>query len=97
MFPTTLDLPDRPSKPRGRGLTLVIDNGVPTRSFEDVIDSNAELIDFVKFGWGTALVTRHLERKIDSVRAAGLDFFFGGTLFEKFVSQGRFDDYLRFL
>ena len=47
----------------------------------------------MKFGWGTAIVTTDLQRKIDVLRDAGVDFYFGGTLFEKFVLQDRFDDF----
>jgi phosphosulfolactate synthase len=88
-----LDLPRRQSKPRRSGISVVIDPGAATGLFEDVIDSHAPLIDFVKFGWGTALVTRELERKIMCLRRNHIEFFFGGTLFEKFVLQGRFEGF----
>jgi phosphosulfolactate synthase len=92
---SALTLPDRTVKPRTTGLTMVIDNGLPLRAFCDSIDSFGELIDLVKFGWGTALVTPRLEEKLACLRAAGIGYFFGGTLFEKHVAQGRFDDYRR--
>jgi len=91
-----LDLPRRQSKPRRFGMSVLIDPGAPTGLFEDVIDSHASLIDFVKFGWGTAMVTQELERKIRSLRRNHVEFFFGGTLFEKFVLQGRFDGFRSF-
>jgi phosphosulfolactate synthase len=88
-----LDLPPRQRKPRRSGFTMVIDPGAATGLFEDVIESHASLIDFVKFGWGTALVTRDLERKIACLRSSHVEYFFGGTLFEKFVLQGRFEGF----
>jgi phosphosulfolactate synthase len=91
-----LDLPRRQPKPRRAGITVLIDPGAPTAQFEDVIDSHGPLIDFVKFGWGTALVTRELERKITCLRRSDVEFFFGGTLFEKFVLQSRFDGFRSF-
>jgi phosphosulfolactate synthase len=91
-----LDLPRRHSKPRRSGISMVIDTGAATGLFEDVIDSHAPLIDFVKFGWGTALVTRELKRKIMCLRRNHIEFFFGGTLFEKFVLQGRFEGFRSF-
>ena len=91
---TGLELPGRTSKPRATGLTMVIDNGLPTGVFIDAVTSNAHLIDVVKFGWGTAMVTRDLERKIAAVHDNGIRFSFGGTLFEKFASQGRLRAYL---
>ncbi|HWF14575.1 MAG TPA: phosphosulfolactate synthase [Acidimicrobiales bacterium] len=93
MRPTALELPARASKPRATGLTMMVDGGLPTGSFQDIVESGAEYLDFVKFGWGTAIVTNDLRRKIDVLTDAGIDYYFGGTLFEKFVLQDRFDDY----
>jgi phosphosulfolactate synthase len=90
-----LDLPFRTAKPRRSGLTMVIDNGLPTGQFVDSVVSNAGLIDVIKFGWGTAVVTADLQHKIDVLHDHDIRFSFGGTLFEKFVSQGRFEAYLR--
>ncbi|WP_211218004.1 phosphosulfolactate synthase [Humibacter albus] len=97
MFQTPLALPARQSKPRTSGRTMMIDGGIPTAQFIDIVESHGSLIDVVKFGWGTALVTDQLRWKIDAVRRNGVDFYFGGTLFEKFVSQGLFDDWRRFV
>lgn len=89
-----LDLPQRDGKPRDRGLTMVIDNGMPQGAFADGIRSAAPYIDVVKFGWGTALVTPDLEQKLDVLREHGVGWYFGGTLFEKFVRQDRFESFL---
>jgi phosphosulfolactate synthase len=94
--PTALTLPRRAEKPRERGMTVVIDGGLPLRQFADVVTSAADYIDFVKFGWGTAVVTAGLREKIDVLRRRGVGFYFGGTLFEKYVLQGRFDDFRQF-
>lgn len=88
-----LDLPIRDEKPRQSGLTVLIDGGDPVRHFEDVMESSAEFVDFVKFGWGTSVVTSQLERKIECLQKHNIGFFFGGTLFEKFYSQGKVEDY----
>jgi phosphosulfolactate synthase len=88
-----LDLPARGEKPRTRGRTMVIDTGTPTRWFEDVVESHADLIDAVKFGWGTCLVTRDIKTKIDVCRAAGIEAYFGGTLFERYAAAGAVDDW----
>lgn len=90
---TGLNLPDRTAKPRTRGLTVLIDNGVPEGLFRDTIQSSAEHIDLVKFGWGTSIVSAGLENKISVLRENEVGFFFGGTLFEKFLSQNKVDDY----
>jgi phosphosulfolactate synthase len=79
---------------RPHGITMVIDPGLPTAAFTDVIESHGQLIDLVKFGWGTALVTKDLDRKTAVLKDAGIGFYFGGTLFEHFVWTGRLADYL---
>lgn len=96
MNPLAPRLPSRATKPRSTGLTMVIDGGIPLQMFADIISSTPELIDFVKFGWGTAVVTGGLQQKIDVLREHGIGFYLGGTLFEKYVMQERFDDYKRF-
>jgi phosphosulfolactate synthase len=73
---------------------MVIDSGLPTAAFTDVVSSHGDYIDLVKFGWGTALVTRDLRRKIDVLNEVGIGFYFGGTLFERYVWTGELDDYL---
>jgi phosphosulfolactate synthase len=93
MADVTLTLPQRSSKPRSGGLTMIIDKGVPTRQFEDLIDSHSAHIDFVKFGWGTSVVTTNFRAKLDILKNAGVDFYLGGTLFEKYVQQHRFEEF----
>jgi phosphosulfolactate synthase len=92
----SLVLPSRQAKPRERGLTMVIDNGVPSQLFEDVISSCGEYVDLVKFGWGTALVTPDIKGKIAALQQHNIQFMFGGTLFEKHVLQGRVEEYREF-
>jgi phosphosulfolactate synthase len=95
MIATALTLPERAAKPRTAGLTMVIDGGVPAGLFADQIALGAEYIDYVKFGWGTSLVTNCLREKIAVLDRHGIGFYFGGTLFEKFVLQGQFEDFRR--
>jgi phosphosulfolactate synthase len=93
MHNTALRLPERSVKPRRTGMTMVVDGGVPFGTLRDVVASAGEYLDFVKFGWGTPLVSVELGQKIELLRQNGIDFYFGGTLFEKHVLQGRFDDF----
>lgn len=93
MIQSNLRLPERPSKPRQSGITMMIDPGLPTGYFCDVVESFSDYIDGVKFGWGTALVTPGIEAKIAALRASGVAFCFGGSLFEKYVLQDRFEDF----
>lgn len=96
MNTTALTLPERATKPRARGLTAVIDNGAPPAYFQDVIDGAGALVDLVKFGWGTSVVSDALDRKIACLRERGIDYYFGGTLFEKFHAQGQDDAYIAY-
>ncbi|WP_010530311.1 phosphosulfolactate synthase [Lentibacillus jeotgali] len=93
MTETELILPARELKPREKGLTILIDNGSPLNLFIDTIQSASDYIDFVKFGWGTSLITSHIRQKIACLRDQGIEFFFGGTLFEKFLSRDRVEEY----
>ncbi len=93
MQQTGLILPIRSAKPRTHGLTILIDSGLPARQFEDAIESAEAIVDLVKFGWGTSIVSDHLERKIACLREHRIGYFFGGTLFEKFYQQHKVGDY----
>jgi phosphosulfolactate synthase len=95
MINNALTLPERAPKPRESGLTMVIDGGTPLGLFTDLIELGAEYIDYLKFGWGTSIVTNCLREKISVLDSHGIDYYFGGTLFEKFVLQNRFEDYRR--
>lgn len=91
-----LDLPVRASKPRKQGLTVLIDNGYPLTYFRDVLESLHPYIDLVKLGWGSSLITPKLDEKLACLRDVGIDYFFGGSLYEKAVLQGKLDAYVDF-
>jgi phosphosulfolactate synthase len=93
LIPGSLGLPERTPKPRRTGLTTIIDNGLPRGLFRDYLESASHLVDYVKFGWGTSLVTRQIADKLATLRELDIEFFFGGTLFEKFLSRNAFDDF----
>ncbi|HVM17991.1 MAG TPA: phosphosulfolactate synthase [Gaiellaceae bacterium] len=80
---------------RDGGLTHVIDKGLGPRAWEDVLDTAGDHIDIVKLGWGTALVTRNLERKLDVLR--GKKVVLGGTFFEVVYVKDKLDEYKRWL
>ena len=84
-----LDLPSIETKPRSQGLTCLIDSGQPVEAFADTIKTFSRYIDYVKFGWGTGVVTPRLEEKIACLRENQVGFWFGGTLFEISYRQNR--------
>lgn len=90
-MPDFLDLPPRPSKPRERGLTHVIDTGLTTAEADGLMQAAGEHADLVRLGWGSAYVTRDLERKIGCYRGHGMPVMLGGTLTELAWLTGRID------
>lgn len=91
------NIPERPSKPRQSGLTMVMDKGLSLRQTEDFIDVAGIHSDIVKLGWATSFVTPKLKEKLDIYRSAGIPTYFGGTLFEAFIVRNQFEDYVRVL
>jgi phosphosulfolactate synthase len=92
-----LQLPPRSRKPREQGLTHVIDRGISLAQIDGLMESIGEAVDIVKLGWGTAVVTANLERKLERYAAHGVPVVLGGTLTEIAVSQGRVDGMVRWL
>ncbi|RYD87794.1 MAG: phosphosulfolactate synthase, partial [Sphingobacteriales bacterium] len=94
---TIKGLPDRTVKPRDKGLTMVMDKGLSLSEAGNFIEMASEYTDLVKLGWGTSYLTPNLDAKLKLYRDAELPVYFGGTLFEVFISRGQFDDYCRLL
>jgi phosphosulfolactate synthase len=92
-----LNLDDRPSKPRQRGLTHVMDKGLNLRDIEGLFDTAGEFVDIVKLGWGTSYVTNNLEKKIALYRSFGTPVVCGGTLFEAVYARGKIDEFKAWL
>jgi phosphosulfolactate synthase len=90
-------IPERPSKPRDSGLTLVMDKGLSIREAEDFMSVGSEYTDFVKLGFGTSLITPGFEKKLKVYKKAGCIPYFGGTLFEAFIIRNMFQDYLKLI
>lgn len=90
-------IPERSLRPRKQGLTMVMDKGLSLRQAEDMISVSGELIDIVKFGFGTSLVTPRVKDKIALYKDAGFKVYLGGTLFEAFIVRKKFDAYRKFI
>jgi phosphosulfolactate synthase len=82
---------------RDGGLTHVLDKGLGPRAVEDFLETAGDYVDIVKLGWGTAYVTRDLDRKLAHYRAAGKPMVVGGTFFEAVFAQDKVEDYKRWL
>jgi phosphosulfolactate synthase len=55
------------------------------------------VVDIVKLGWGTALVSENLRPKLARYAAAGIPVVLGGTLTEIAIRQGRIDGLIAWL
>ncbi len=88
-------LPDRTSKPRNEGFTMIMDKGLSTHQAEDMLEIGEDFIDIVKLGWATSFITKNLKKKLDLYKAHNIPVYFGGTLFEAFIIRNQFEDYLR--
>ncbi len=95
-FPVS-NIPDRTNKPRNSGLTMVMDKGLSIREAEDMISVSGDYVDIVKLGFGTALVTPNIEKKLAVYKEAGIPVYFGGTLLEAFIIRNQFDEYLKLI
>lgn len=86
----------RTSKPRTKGVTMVLDKGLGLCATEDLMAVGADYIDYLKLSFGTsALYDEELTRqKTALVTGAGVSIYPGGTFLEIAVAQGTYDQYL---
>jgi phosphosulfolactate synthase len=80
----------RESKPRTVGINSLIDKGLGYHAFQDLLGTAADHIDFIKLGFGTAVITPYwlLKAKIELARQNQINLFPGGTFFEVTYRQG---------
>ena len=94
---TLKNIPERTTKPRQYGYTMVMDKGLSIREVEDFLSVAGDSVDIVKLGWGTSFVTPILKEKLKVYKDAGIPTYFGGTLFEAFIVRDQFEDYRKIL
>lgn len=92
-----LTLPVRETKPRTLGLTMITDKGESLLQVQSILESYAAYIDIVKLGVGTAFIEPKLQEKIALYKKFNVQVYFGGTLFEKFFSQNKLEEYIEFV
>lgn len=88
-------IPDRTVQPRTNGLTIVSDKGLSLSEARNLLSAAAPYVDMVKLAFGTSLVTPQLAEKIQLYQSHNISVFFGGLLFEAFVTRGQIDEYIR--
>lgn len=87
-------IPERDKKPRGNGLTMVMDKGLSVAEASNFMSVAHPHVDIVKLGFGTSFVTPNLEEKLEVYRSHNVPVYFGGTLFEAFLIRNQFDEYI---
>lgn len=90
-------MPEREKKPRSNGITMMMDKGLSIRETENFCEGASDFTDVVKFGFGTAIISKHIKEKIKVYRQANIRPYFGGTLFEIFLIRGMFDEFRKFI
>ena len=90
-------LPERTSKPRAYGVNMIMDKGLSLHEAENMMQAAGHLVDFVKLGFGTSIVTGGLNEKISFYKNQGIRLYFGGTLFEAFLIRNDVDGFKRVL
>lgn len=93
----SLILPERTARPRKVGITSLHDVCCTVAEIESILTDFGDFIDVAKFGIGVAAITPRLADKVAAYKRCGVIPYFGGTLFEKYFSQGKLSEYLRFL
>jgi phosphosulfolactate synthase len=87
--PTFLKLPARATKPRSRGITHVLDNGLTPDGTRSFLGQTAHLVDIVKIGWGIGYVDPALGTRVGICAEHGCPVSLGGTLLEVAAMQDR--------
>src|SRR5215470_15213043 len=87
-------IPERTTRPRTYGLTMVNDKGLSVAEARNLVSGAGPHVDLVKLAFGTPLVTNGVQEKIRVFQDAGIPVYFGGLLFEAFVIRGQFNDFL---
>lgn len=89
-------IPERTSKPRQHGLTMMMDKGLSIREAEDFMEASLPYVDLIKLGFGTSVISNKLKEKVKLYQDAGLKVYLGGTLFEAFLVRNKLNDYIKF-
>jgi phosphosulfolactate synthase len=75
----------------------VIDRGLSVAEVAGLLEVAGDIVDVVKLGWGTALVSANLKPKLELYAARGIPVVLGGTLTELAIRQGRVEGLVAWL
>jgi phosphosulfolactate synthase len=92
--PDFLDVPTRAAKPRGTGITHVLDRGIPLAQSADLLAMGGAYVDVWKLGWGISYLDPNLAAKLELLATHRVLASPGGTLLEIAWAQGRAPEFL---
>jgi phosphosulfolactate synthase len=75
----------------------VIDTGLSVAEVAGLLEVAGSVVDVVKLGWGTALVSANLKPKLELYGERGIPVVLGGTLTELAIRQGRVEGLVAWL
>jgi phosphosulfolactate synthase len=75
----------------------VIDTGLSVAEVAGLLEVAGGVVDVVKLGWGTALVSDNLKPKLELYGERGIPVVLGGTLTELAIRQGRVEGLVSWL
>jgi len=93
-----ISLPERASKPREHGMTMVLDKYLSPAQAQELMKTAADFIDVVKLGWGSALLYDEavLKAKIEIYKKHQVKVCTGGTFMELAFEQDKVDEMLAY-
>jgi phosphosulfolactate synthase len=91
-----IPIPQRQEKPRTKGLTMMIDWGLPLGLQEDCLDIHGLYVDEAKIAGGIPRVMPEdaLRKKIAAYASHKIPCFPGGAFTELAIAQGNYDQFL---
>jgi phosphosulfolactate synthase len=92
---STIEIPNRPAKPRTKGMTMMVDWGLPPGAQRDMLGFASEFIDLAKVAIAiSGLISEDaLVQKISAYHEAGVEPFPGGMFVELAYKQGKVPQY----
>jgi phosphosulfolactate synthase len=92
-----ITIPSREEKPRGAGLTTLLDRGMGLHAASDLIEQAADYIDLIKLGWGTPrLVSEEIiKKKVKLYRDNRIMVSNGGTILEIAYQQNKTTEFFQ--
>lgn len=96
-----LDVPGRSEKPRSQGLTIFADINLSVREVTDLMEHQAELLDYAKFVDHGSLIARYdqdwIRRKVEIYHDNQIRVLIGGVVYQVAALQGKAREYFQAL